>query len=80
MKGEKQPGSEAEPGKNFPSNNGWAGILEQKGDDQAQENPYEACHHPEASSAQQFPRDKQPANGQNGGQDRQGSRNDTEHI
>ena len=56
--------------------NGRAGVLEDQGDEQAQEDACKACYHPEASSANQFAGDEQPAQGQNRSKDRDGGGND----
>lgn len=60
--------------------NGRAGVLEDQGDEQAQEDACKACYHPEASSADQFAGDEQPAQGQNRSKDRNGGGNDPHNI
>ena len=60
----------------FLLRNGRAGVLEEQGDEQAQEDACKARYHPEASSADELAGDEQPAQGQNRSKDRDGGGND----
>ena len=64
----------------FLLRNGRAGVLEDQGDEQAQEDARKARYHPEASSADELAGDEQPAHGQNRRQNGQRCRNDAKHI
>lgn len=60
----------------FLLRDGRAGVLEDQGDKQAQEDACKARYHPEASSADELAGDEQPAQGQNRSKDRDGGGND----
>ena len=64
----------------FLLRNGRAGVLENQGDKQAQEDACKACYHPEASSADELAGDEQPAQGQNRSKDRDGGGNDPQNT